>query len=549
MPDQGDPAGSAQGAGGPSSAGSKPPAPPADAGNLNPKGELQRLRLLYEVSEILSHTVDIRDIAEPIMEALAERMGMSRGTITLLNRDTNEIVIEMAHGLSPEQARRGRYRMGEGITGKVVATGQPAVVPRISKEPLFLDRTRSRSRIAREDVSFICVPIKLGQEVFGALSADRLYSEEIDLHEDVRLLTTIGAMIAQAVKLRRETMEERQRLQAENERLRTELIQRWQPDNIIGRSNSMQKVYDLVGQVAPSAATVLVRGESGTGKELVAHAIHASSPRAGRPFIKVNCAALPETILESELFGHEKGSFTGAVNQRRGRFELADGGTIFLDEIGDFPPTAQIRLLRVLQEREFERVGGAEPIKVNVRVIAATNRNLEEAIQKGQFREDLYYRLNVFPIFIPPLRERKTDIPLLMDYFLEKFSQQNHKQVRRISTPAIDMLMSYHWPGNVRELENCIERAVLVAEGDVIRSIHLPPTLQMAATGGTEAEGESEPRTLKDRVGAFERELLIEALKSARGNMAKAARTLHTTERILSYRVRSHNLDPHQYKS
>jgi len=508
--------------------------------------ELRRLRILYDVSEILSNTLDLREVAEPVLESLADEMGMSRGTLTLLNRRTAEVLIEAAHGLSQEELRRGRYRLGEGITGRVVETGRPMVVRSLSEEPLFLDKTRARRRINKGDVSFICVPIKVGNEVLGALSVDRLYPGDVELQEDVRLLGTIASMIAQAAKLRQQIMEERDRLEAENLRLRAELRERWQPDNIIGRSNAMQKVYDLVAQVAKSNATVLIRGESGTGKELVAHAIHASSSRADGPFVKVNCAALPETILESELFGHEKGAFTGAVAERKGRFELADGGTIFLDEIGDFPPSSQIKLLRVLQEREFERVGGMQSIRVNVRIITATNRDLEKLISEGKFRDDLYYRMNVFPIYLPPLRQRKTDIPLLMDHFLEKCSRENRKRVRRISTPAIEMLMSYHWPGNVRELENVIERAVLMAEGDVIRSIHLPPTLQMARSA---VDTGARDKSLADRVGDFERELLMDALKASRGNMARAAKVLRTTPRIFAYKVRKHGIDPKRFRT
>jgi len=510
------------------------------------QNELQRLQLLYDISEVLSRHTALEDVASPVLEALADRMGMSRGTLTLLNRQTGEILIEAAHGLSAEQLRRGRYRLGEGVTGKVVATGEPAIIPRISQEPMFLDRTKARSRFNRDDVSFICVPIKLGDEVYGALSADRLYADDVDLKEDVRLLGTIASMIAQAVKTQQAIREERERLEAENVRLKAQLRERWQPTNIVGRSNAMQEVYDLIAQVAKSNATVLIRGESGTGKELVAHAIHASSLRADGPFIKVNCAALPETILESELFGHEKGAFTSAISQRQGRFELATGGTIFLDEIGDFSPTSQIKLLRVLQEREFERVGGAQPIRVNVRVLAATNRDLEQMIRNGEFREDLYYRLNVFPIYLPPLRQRKSDIPLLIDHFLARFSTENHKKVTRISTPAIDMLMSYHWPGNVRELENIIERAVLMAEGDVIRSTHLPPTLQMATPFSVDRET---GRSLSERVASFEREMLMDALKAARGNMAKAARHLKTTERIFTYKARKYGIDPKRFKT
>jgi len=292
------------------------------------------------------------------------------------------------------------------------------VIPRVSAEPRFLDRTQSRKHLQKQDISFICVPIKLGNEVIGALSTDRLFSEHVDLQEDLRLLSIIASMIAQAVRLRQSVQAERQRLIEDNLRLQDELKERFRPANIIGNSRVMQAVYDQIARVAQSDATVLICGESGTGKELVANAVHYNSRRAGKPFVKVNCAALPEAVLESELFGHEKGAFTGAVNQRLGRFELASGGTIFLDEIGDFSMATQIKLLRVLQEREFERVGGSKSIRVDVRVITATNRDLETLIAENKFRQDLYYRLNVFPIHIPPLRERKSDIVLLADHFV-----------------------------------------------------------------------------------------------------------------------------------
>jgi len=303
-------------------------------------------------------------------------------------------------------------------------------------------------------------------------------------------------------------------------------------------------VYDLIARVSKSDATVLIRGESGTGKELVAHAVHYNSPRATKPFIKVNCAALPEGVLESELFGHEKGAFTSALAQRKGRFELAHSGTIFLDEVGDFSPSTQIKMLRVLQEREFERVGGTETIKTNVRIIAATNRDLESLVAQGQFREDLYYRLNVFPIHIPPLRDRRSDILLLADHFVEKYSTVGHKDVRRITTPAIDMLVVYHWPGNVRELENCIERAVLMSDDGVIHGYHLPPTLQTAEASGTVHVG-----TLEASLDNVERELILDALKSSRGNMAKAARALGITERVMGLRIKKHNVSPRRFRT
>ena len=486
----------------------------------------------------------MREVVGPVLEAMAKHMGMVRGTLALLNRQTGEIFIEAAVGLSRRQRERGRYKLGEGVTGKVVETGQPAVVPRISEEPMFLDKTGARKGIRKKDISFICVPIKLENETIGALSADHLFSEDVSLEEDVRLLRIIASMIAQAVRLRRAAQEAQQRLLEENARLQGELRDRFRPTNIIGRSNAMQTVYDLIAQVAKTRTTVLLRGESGVGKELVAHAIHYNSDRADKPFIKVNCAALPETLIESELFGHEKGAFTGAIAQRKGRFELAQGGTIFLDEIGDLSAHTQIRLLRVLQEKEFERVGGTETIRIDARIVAATNRNLETLVEQGTFRQDLYYRLNVFPIHIPPLRERKTDISLLADHFVEKYSQIHHKDIKRISTPAIDMLMSYHWPGNVRELENCVERAVLVSNDDVIHGHHLPPTLQTAEATGTLPAGD-----LRTTLENVEREMLQDALKSARGNMAKAARTLGISERLIGLRTQKYHIDPKRFRT
>jgi Nif-specific regulatory protein len=515
------------------------------SGNPAIKREVQELLLLFEISQILDRSMDLREVVGPVLEAIAHHMGMLRGTLTLVNRQSGEILIEAAHGLSDSQKERGKYKAGEGVTGKVVATGTPAVVPHISEEPLFLDRTGARRGLQKRDISFICVPIKMGNEVIGALSADRLFFEErVSFKEDVRLLAIIASMIAQAVRLRQSAQEERHRLLEENQRLQSELKERFRPSNIVGNSKVIRVVYDLIAQVSKSDATVLIRGESGTGKELVAHAIHYNSLRAGRPFIKVNCGALPETVVESELFGHEKGAFTGAIATRKGRFELAHGGTIFLDEIGDLSPTTQIKLLRVLQEKEFERVGGTSTIKTNVRVITATNRDLEQLISQGLFREDLYYRLNVFPIHVPPLRERKTDIPLLADFFVEKYAKIDNKVIRRISTPAIDMLMTYHWPGNVRELENCIERAILLSSDSVIHGHHLPPTLQTAEASGTAHEG-SLDRTLEN----VERDLIMDALKNARGNKAKAAKELGITERIMGLRVKKYGIESRKFRT
>jgi len=499
----------------------------------------REIELLREISCLLDRSLDLREVAGPILEALSMQMGMKYATLTLLRRKTGEILIEASHGLSVQQARRGRYKLGEGVTGQVVLSGKPTVISRTSESPLFLDKTQ---RGKRADTSFLCVPIKVEQEVAGTLSADRAYDPAADLDGDVRVLSIIASMIAQAVKLRRSVQEKQERLSGENERLKEELKERFRPANIIGNSHEMQSVYDQIAQVSKSPASVLIEGETGTGKELVAHAIHYNSTRSDKPFIKAHCAALPESVIESELFGHEKGAFTGATAARKGRFELANGGSILLDEIGDIPPSIQIKLLRVLQEREFERVGGTETVKIDVRLITATNRDLQKMVQEGTFREDLYYRLHVFPIFVPPLKKRKADIVLLADHFLQKYAQLNDKDIRRLSSAVIDMLMVYHWPGNVRELENCIERAVLVAEGTVIHPYHLPPTLQTAEAGGAPASGD-----LKTMVGAYERDLIRDCLKSTRGNIASAARTLGTTPRILGYKIKNYQIDPRRY--
>jgi Nif-specific regulatory protein len=498
------------------------------------------LEFIKEIAQILERSLDVREIVNPIMDAMTRHLGMKHATITLLNRKTNDILIDASHGLTPQQARRGRYKLGEGVTGQVIESGDPILVRRTSESPLFLNRTQRTT--AGQESSFICVPIKTGKTTVGALSADRPYDESMDLEADMYIMQIVASLLAQSVRLRRSAQERGEKLESENERLRAELKDRFRPSNIIGNSHEMQIVYDQIAQVSKSQTSVLIGGETGTGKELVAHAIHYNSDRADKPFIKAHCAALPENLIESELFGHVKGAFTGATSDRKGRFELADGGTLFLDEIGEIPASIQIKLLRVLQEREFERVGSPHTTKVNVRVIAATNRNLQQMAAEGSFREDLFYRLNVFPIYVPPLRKRKSDILQLADFFLEKYSKIGGKNVRRLSSPVIDMLYSYHWPGNVRELENIMERGVILAEGDALHPHHLPPTLQTAEQVGAPVSG-----SLKDLVETYERDLISDAMKSARGNMAQAARSLETTQRIFGYKVHKYSLNPKQY--
>jgi len=502
--------------------------------------DARRLSTLLEISQALSGTLNLKSSMQRVLQILIRHHGVVRGMVTLLRE--GELHVEAIEGFD-DRARAISFKVGEGITGQVVQSGKPIVVPRISKEPDFLNRMPRRADLARHELSFICVPIIVQRTTAGTLAVDLKFKAERDYESSVKFFGIVSSMIAQALNVQRLVEEERRRLVDENTHLRQELRERYDFSNIIGTSGPTRQMYEQVAQVAQTNTTVLIRGESGTGKELIAHAIHYNSLRAKKPFVKVSCAALPDTLIESELFGYEKGAFTGANARKKGRFELAEGGTIFLDEIGDINASTQVKLLRVLQEREFERLGGTESVRVNVRVIAATNKDMEKAIADGTFREDLYYRLNVFTIFVPPLRDRKADLLLLADHFLEKFSREHGKVIKRISTPAIDMLMSYHWPGNVRELENALERSVLVCDGQVIHGHHLPPSLQTAEGSGTVTRV-----SLKDAVEGFERDLIQDALKTTRGNRAKAARLLDTTERILNYKVRNLGVDVRRFR-
>jgi Nif-specific regulatory protein len=500
------------------------------------------LDALYRITQILSVGPNQKQALAEVLDILHGDLNMRRGTVTLLSTDRQQIVVEVAHGFPEERRRKVRYQIGEGITGKVIQSGKPMIVPKVSEEPAFLNRL-GRSGQSEGEISFICVPIAIGKETIGTISIDHPYEEGRPLEEETRVLRIVASMIANDVRTRREEAAERQALEDENIRLRHELEDRFRPENIIGNSNAMRSVYTQIHQVAATDTTVLIRGESGTGKELVAHAIHYASARAGGRFVRVNCAALSENLLESELFGHEKGAFTGAIEARKGRVEEANGGTLFLDEIGDFSPAIQVKLLRVLQERQFERVGSNKTLETNARILCATNRDLEKAVQEGSFRQDLYYRVNVFPLFLPPLRDRKDDILLLADHFVEKYARRMKKDIRRISTPAINMMVAYHWPGNVRELENCMERAVLLSNDGVIHGHHLPPTLQTSDASDTVGTG-----SFKERVQLFERDIIVDALKRCDGNLTSTARDLGSTPRIVTYKVRELGIDYARYR-
>jgi len=507
---------------------------------------LREFSLLHEVSSALAQGFELRDAMQPMFRKFTQSTGLRRGLLTVINRGTMELAVaEREEGLPRSHEVLGK--VGEGVLGRVAATAEALFIPDLSRlqEPGLTPHERVVfEESLRGGEALIVVPIRHAQEVVGTLSFAKERGPLPQLEADARFLMLIAGQVGLAVRFRQMAKERIDSLRQENDRLQEQIKKSFVPDGMIGKSSAMRTVYFHVDQVADSKTTVLIRGETGVGKERIAHAIWQASGRRGRPYVRVNCAALPESIIESELFGHEKGAFTGALALRKGRFELADRGTIFLDELGEISPATQAKLLRVLQEGTFERVGGHETLKVDVRVIAATNRNLEQMIEQGKYRQDLYYRINVFPVYVPPLRERKSDVLELADYFLEKYSRQNGKRIVRLSTPAIDMLMAYHWPGNVRELENVIERSVLLSQDGVIHGYHLPPTLQTAEASGTVSRN-----TLAEAVEAVEREMIVEALKSHRGIMAKAARQLGLTERMMGLRVKKLGLDAERFKN
>jgi Nif-specific regulatory protein len=513
------------------------------------------LTTLYEISKVLTESLDLAVTSRKILKLLSQMVGMERGTFLMRDPARRRISIVAAVGMTYEEIARGTYEIGEGIVGKVLAAGTPVVVPKIGDEPLFLDRTGARSRLAgREEIAFLCVPVKVGGETIGVLSVDRLPVERVSFDRDVQFLTIVAGSLAQAVRIGEMVRDEKQRLLDENLNLKSELKGRYRFENIIGGSDRMQEVFGLVDRVSRSVATVLLRGESGTGKEMIAKAIHYNSPRAEGPFIKLNCAALPETLLETELFGHDRGAFTGAVGEKRGRFELAHGGTLFLDEVGDLPLSFQVKLLRVLQERQFERVGGTQTISVDVRLITATNRDLEEAVRTGTFREDLYYRLNVIPIFLPPLRERREDLPALIQFFLDRFNSANGRAVR-LSHPAFSSLLTYPWPGNVRELENAVEHVVVMARGDEAGEDDLPPWLGAPGISnpiaGAPPTPASPPGAALPSGGSAgrlspleetERKMIVGALERSGGVQSRAALLLGITARQIGYKMRKYGI-------
>jgi Nif-specific regulatory protein len=544
---------------------------------------------VYEICRILGASLDIDRTFRAVLNVLAAQMELPRVMIVMADAEEQVLKIHSAAGLTREQEQRGRWHVGEGIVGHVYASGMPVVVPDVRQSAEFIDRTGAFSPSGEDRMlAFLAVPLKTDKITVGALAAQREVQGGARLSDDTRILTMVASLLAQAAQLHEAVRDEHQRLQRETTRLQKALQRtprgRYALDNVIGESQAMQQVFVEVHQAAPSRATVLLRGESGTGKEAIARAIHFLSPRKDAPFIKVNCAALTESLLESELFGHEKGAFTGAIGERKGRFELAHGGTLFLDEIGDISPAFQAKLLRVLQEREFERVGGTRPVKVDVRLICATNRDLEKMVQRGEYRADLYYRINVVSIFLPPLRERRADIPPLVAHFIDRYNKENRKQLK-VTPEAMKVLTSCYWPGNVRELENCIERTATMAQGDVIREFGFPckqnkcltqtlhfldkadavaavatiamptraaapvPADEVTRIGPTShlppAPGRAAPASEEPPEG--ERERLIWAMEQCGWVQAKAARLLKLSPRQLGYALQKNRIEVRKF--
>jgi len=503
-----------------------------------------QLAALFEVSTVLSRSLNLSQTLREVLEVLHRQGRLCKGMVSLVDRETGDLLVSALHDDGSAPLRSVRYQPGEGVMGRILERNRPWIVPRVADEPHFLDKLG----IYNPTLPFIGVPIRIGEsEVVGVFAAQPPTADDL-LDRRARFLEMVANLIGQAVRLAHMVEDERRALKEERDTLRRQVRGDHGFNSVIGHTEAMKRVFDQVRQVAKWSTTVLVRGESGTGKELVADAIHYNSPRARNPFIKLNCAALPDTLLESELFGHEKGAFTGASVQRKGRFEQADGGTLFLDEIGEISPTFQVKLLRVLQEGEFERVGGSRSLHVDVRIIAATNRDLESEVKAGRFREDLYYRLNVMPIQMPPLRERLEDLPALARFLAGKIAKTQGRDIL-VTDSALRVLMRHHWPGNVRELENCLERAAVMSEEGIVdrEALELAGLDALAADRGLGASVPTPPKVDLDDPSLDERERIIAALEEAGWVQAKAARLLHMTPRQIAYRIQTLNIRVRQF--
>jgi len=525
----------------------------------------KEIELLYEIAVVLASTTDIKETIEQGMRLLKRHNYLERCALFLLNE---EEVLELyaSIDLTEQQRLMATYKLGEGATGLAAAGGEPVVIENIHNS---IDYLNKMGVVNSKSVSYVAVPVIQDDAVTGVISANLGPDTPLNFDEIVRMLTIVGSLFSGTLAIQQRFIKEKEQLNQLKMYYKEEMLSEHRFENIIGRSTKMRQIFSMLETVAPTDATILVRGETGTGKELIATAVHNLSRRKNGPFIKLNCAAISETLLESELFGHEKGAFTDAKEMRKGRFELADGGTLFLDEIGDITSSLQVKLLRILQEQEFERVGGTKTVKTDVRLVAATNRNLEEMVKKGEFREDLYYRLNVIPLNLPPLRERYEDVKLLIEHYMKKFMKEHNKNMS-LSKAAMELLLDYPWPGNIRELQNTMERLVLICpEGEVLPEMlnhvlpfnyqklyntaapepvaqptvqSMPPVAPPPVEEVYAAPAESHPVT-KATLQELEKESIIQALIENRGIQTKAAAQLGMTPRQIGYKIKKYDID------
>lgn len=505
--------------------------------------EETKLKVLYRFSLLLGEALNLDKTLGDLLDVMSASLSMKRGTVVLRGEEPGTLAIRASCGLSDREKGRGVYRQDEGVTGRIYQTGKPYIVEDIARDALFLNKTGAR-RTSGAKTSFIGVPITLAGETVGVLSVDRLFGESVSFKEDVEFLTILAALVAQVVNLNKQVAAREESLIRTNKSLRAEISEKYDDFFMVGTSNSMVEVQSLISKVAKSRASVLLLGESGTGKTLIARIIHETSLRGDMPFVKLNCAAIPENLLEAELFGYERGAFTGADRSKPGRIEEAHGGTLFMDEVGELPLLMQTKLLRFLQEREFERLGSSETREVDVRIVTATNLDMVKAVAEGRFRQDLFYRLNVFPINVPPLRERKRDIPLLLNHFLAKFSREYRRELR-LTPSALELLTRHDWPGNVREMENLIERLAILIDDGTIDAQDIPLTILEGASGAEEEAPAQVPAP--PNLGEVERAEVLAALKRNGWIQAQAARELGISERQLGYRLKKYGLEEEVY--
>jgi len=524
----------------------------------------KEIELLYDIAVMLTNTMDIEETIEKGMRLLKRHHYLDRCALFLLNEDKTALDLFASIDLTTQQKMMATYKLGEGATGLAAQSAEPVVIENIHNNLNYLNKLGT---INSNSVSYVAVPLMQDDGVIGVISANMSSGAPLNFDDVVRMLTIVGSLFAGTMATQQRFAKEKENLTELKTYYKEEMLSTHKFENIIGKSSKMQQIFSMLETVAPSDATILVRGETGTGKELIATAVHNLSPRKNGPYIKLNCAAISETLLESELFGHEKGAFTDAKETRKGRFELADGGTLFLDEIGDITPALQVKLLRILQEQEFERVGGNKTVKVNVRLVAATNRNLEEMVKKGEFREDLFYRLNVIPVNLPPLRERYEDVKLIIEHYMRKFMKEHRKQMT-LSKPALELLLDYPWPGNIRELQNTMERIVLICPNGEVQpemlnhvlpfnyqkmsmpaeTFQIPPAapepaVAAPAVAQPAAPEQPAPMLTKSSLKEMEKESIIQALIDSRGIQTKAAAQLGMTARQIGYKIRKYNID------